>query len=92
MNQKKLKKEVGGTRCQIYTGSIDCLVQVCTFISFVLVLMELMIRQIHSQVALLLILNYIIVELNKVCIGQVSFFLYTPVYHVPSMITHETDL
>ncbi|XP_033609205.1 mitochondrial uncoupling protein Bmcp isoform X2 [Cryptotermes secundus] len=27
MNQKKLKKEVGGTSCRIYTGSIDCLVQ-----------------------------------------------------------------
>jgi hypothetical protein len=38
MNQKKLKKEIGGAGCRIYTGSIDCLVQVCAFVSFISVL------------------------------------------------------
>jgi hypothetical protein len=59
------------------------------FLSFAV--MKLMIRQIHSQVALLLILHYGIVELNKACVGLVCFFLYTPMYYLPSVITHEND-
>jgi hypothetical protein len=38
MNQKKLKKEVSNAGCRIYTGSIDCLVQVCVFLILILVL------------------------------------------------------
>lgn len=38
MNQKKLKKQVGNADCRIYTGSIDCLVQVCVFLTLSLVL------------------------------------------------------
>jgi hypothetical protein len=67
MNQKKLKKEVGSAGCRIYTGSIDCLVQVCTFVSFTWALMKLIIKQVKSQVAFLLIWYYGIVELN-ICV------------------------
>lgn len=38
MNQKKLRKQVSNAGCRIYTGSIDCLVQVCVYLTFSLVL------------------------------------------------------
>ena len=41
MNQKKLRKQVSNAGCRIYTGSIDCLVQVCVFLNLSLVLKKL---------------------------------------------------
>jgi hypothetical protein len=37
MNQKKFRKQVSNAACRIYTGSIDCLVQVRVFLTLDLV-------------------------------------------------------